>query len=145
MAATLAVFSCALVSMALWVRPRLIGPLTTTAAFNPFGNYGMLTQQNGYMSLMPAANVPGAWVLSSQVVSASGHVFHGPAPKACVNPSSTALACQSALGRLHLRQLVTYQPASLFWAFQWYETAIFLALGLALAAVCFWWLRRRLS
>jgi hypothetical protein len=142
MAATLAVFTGALVAMSLWIAPHLIPPLSATSAFNPLGNYGMLLEQNGYMRLMPGANRPGAWVLSSQVVTASGHVFTGPAPQAC--RSGTAQACDAGLGRLHLRQLVTYQPASRFWAFQCYETAIFLALALALACVCLWWVRRRL-
>jgi hypothetical protein len=70
-------------------------------------------------------------------------VFTGPAPQAC--RSGTAQACEAALGRIHLRQLVIYQPATRFWDFQWYETAIFLALALALAWVCFWWIRRRVS
>jgi hypothetical protein len=143
MAATLAVFTGALITMSLWLAPHLIPPRSATSAFNPFGNYGMLLQQNGYMRLMPAVNLPGAWVLSSQVVSASGHVFTGPAPQAC--RSGTAQACEAALGRIHLRQLVIYQPATRFWDFQWYETAIFLALALALAWVCFWWIRRRVS
>jgi MYXO-CTERM domain-containing protein len=38
---------------------------------------------------------------------------------------------------------VTYQPASRYWTFQGYETAIFLAL--ALAGICFWRIRRRLA
>jgi hypothetical protein len=41
--------------------------------------------------------------------------------------------------------VLTYQPASRYWAFQWYETAIFLALALALAGFSFWWVRRRLT
>ena len=32
---------------------------------------------------------------------------------------------------------MTYQPANRYWAFQWYETAIYLALALFLAALCF--------
>jgi ABC-type transport system involved in multi-copper enzyme maturation permease subunit len=144
MAVTFAVFTGALITMSLWVRQHLISPLSVTSAFNASGNYGMMIN-NGYVRLTPAANMPGAWVLSSQVISTSGHVFTGPAPAACLSNSATFNACQSALGKLHLRQLVIYQPASRFWAFQWFETAIFLALALALAGVCFWWVRRRLS
>ena len=40
---------------------------------------------------------------------------------------------------------VTYQPASRYWAFQWYETLVFLGLAGLLAGLCFWWIRRRLS
>jgi hypothetical protein len=40
---------------------------------------------------------------------------------------------------------VTYQPSSRFWAFQAYESAIFLALAGLLAGFCFWRWRHRLS
>ncbi|MGH3150375.1 MAG: hypothetical protein ACRDOB_06565 [Streptosporangiaceae bacterium] len=40
---------------------------------------------------------------------------------------------------------MTYQPASRYWAFQWYETAIFFGLAIILAGVCFWQIRRRRS
>ncbi len=44
-----------------------------------------------------------------------------------------------------LREMLTIQPASRYWAFQGIETGIFLALAAALAVACFWWLRRRIS
>ena len=54
---------------------------------------------------------------------------------------------QNCLTKLTARfhEMVTYQPADRYWAFQWYETAIFLALALILVAFCFWWLRRSTS
>jgi hypothetical protein len=42
-------------------------------------------------------------------------------------------------------EVVTYQPASRFWAFQGMETALFVVLAALLAGLCFWWVRRRLS
>jgi hypothetical protein len=93
------------------------------------------------MTVSAKVNEPGAWILSNQAITPAGHVFTGPVPPACNTASFHA--CQVALGRLHLRQVVTYQPASRFWALQWYETAIFLALALALAGYCFWRIRRR--
>ena len=51
--------------------------------------------------------------------------------------------CNTFLATQHLRRQISYQPASRFWAFQAYETAIFLALALALAGFCVWWIRRR--
>ena len=42
-------------------------------------------------------------------------------------------------------QAVTYQPASRYWMFQWYETAIYVGAALAVLAFCFWWLRHRSS
>ena len=32
---------------------------------------------------------------------------------------------------------MTYQPASRYWTFQWYETAIYVAVALALVGFCF--------
>lgn len=34
--------------------------------------------------------------------------------------------------------IVTYQPPSRFWPFQWAETGIFLAAALALGALSYW-------
>jgi hypothetical protein len=143
MAATLAVFTAALVTMSLWVRPHLITPLHATSALNPANIDEMFIGNNGQMAVTGAVNMPGAWVLSNQSINTSGHVFTGPAPQVCVSQTGSFRACQASLGRLHLRQLVTYQPASRYWAFQGYETAIFLALALVLAGFCFWWIRRR--
>ena len=42
-----------------------------------------------------------------------------------------------------IRETITYQPASRYWAFQRTETAIYLALALALAGYCFRQLNRR--
>jgi hypothetical protein len=39
----------------------------------------------------------------------------------------------------HATSAIAYQPASRYWALQWYETTIFLAL--ALAGFCIWWIR----
>jgi hypothetical protein len=92
-----------------------------------------------------AVNLPGAWILSTQDIGAAGHPYAGPAPQACNSLTASQQACNTAIGRLHLQQLVSYQPASRYWPLQWYETAIFLAAALALAGFCVWWIRRRLS
>jgi hypothetical protein len=141
MAATLAIFIGVLITVSLWVRPHLITPLRVTSALNPANIDQLFTGQNGQMSVTGAVNLPGAWVLSNQSIDASGHVFTGPATQACTTGS--VQACNAYIGRLHLRQLITYEPASRYWSVQWYETAIFLALAIALAGVCFWWIRRR--
>jgi hypothetical protein len=39
---------------------------------------------------------------------------------------------------------VVYQPANRFWALQWAETALYLALSGVLVGMSLWWLRRRL-
>ena len=143
MAATLAVFTGTMVTMAVWIRPHLITPLHAVSAFTAANLDQMSTgpAPGSPMTVTDAVNLPGAWVLSNQTITPSGHVFTGPAPRICF--SGTGQACINYVGRLHLRQLVTYQPASRYWTFQGYETAIFLALALALAGFCFWWIRRR--
>ena len=52
-------------------------------------------------------------------------------------------AFQTCVDKLHIREVVTYQPANRFWLFQWEETAFFLAVALLLAGFCFWWVRRQ--
>lgn len=61
-----------------------------------------------------------------------------------MNGSSNAMqACLAWIGRLHLRQVVAYEPASRFWEFQWTETAIFVAAAVVLAGFCAWRIRAR--
>ena len=52
--------------------------------------------------------------------------------------------CVAKVGATY-HELVTYQPANRYWAFQWYELAIFLAAALILVGFCLWWILRRLS
>ncbi|WIG57887.1 MAG: hypothetical protein OJF49_000632 [Ktedonobacterales bacterium] len=58
-------------------------------------------------------------------------------PTTAGNPTS---ACVHAHGWLYT---VTWQPDSRFWAYQGIESAIYLALALAVLAVAIWWVRRR--
>ncbi len=100
----------------------------------------MTLAANGSVALFAGVDLPGAWVITNQVLTDSGRPFTGPLPAACRNKSWQA--CQAALGRMHLRQLVVFQPGSRYWDFQWLEAGIFLALALALAGLCFWLIRR---
>jgi hypothetical protein len=45
----------------------------------------------------------------------------------------------------NFHQLLTYQPASRFWTFQWIEGGIYLVVSVALCAFSYWWLRRRVA
>ncbi len=89
---------------------------------------------------------PGAWVLSTYVTTMSGSTNLGSVPAAC-QPLGNAgpKACFSALAASDLKQVVTYQPASRYWSFQWLEFGIFLTVAILLAWACFWFIRRRLS
>ncbi len=144
MAVTLAVFAAVQIMMPLWVRPHLMPPLHVTSALNP-ANIDMSTTNNSgsYMAVTAAVNLPGAWVIANQTVRPAGQVFTGPAPAACMSATTSMTACEGALGRLGLRQYVTYQPASRYWAFQAYEAAIFVVLAAGLGACCTVLIRRR--
>jgi ABC-type transport system involved in multi-copper enzyme maturation permease subunit len=141
MAVTLAVFAAIQVVMPNAVRPHLIAPRHITVALSSAAIDELSVRQNGHITVVGAVNIPGAWILSNQTITAAGRAYTGPAPQSCQTPNFQA--CQASLARLHLRHTVTYQPASRYWAFQWYETAIFLAAALVLAGFCVWWIRRR--
>jgi hypothetical protein len=141
MAATLAAFGGIQVAWPLFVRPHLLTPLSSIAPIVPSEINTLLVDPSHHMFVQGMVNKPGAWVLSNQTVDAAGHPFTGPATQACITGSPQA--CNASLGKLHLRQLITFQPASRYWAFQWYETAIFMALALLLVAYCYWRVSRR--
>jgi ABC-type transport system involved in multi-copper enzyme maturation permease subunit len=141
MAVTLAVFTAIQVIMPVWVRPHLMTPLQSASALNPASIDTLMLGNNNALTVIAAVNQPGAWVISNQTIDPAGHVFTGPATTACQTGSPQA--CYSWLAGQHLRQFVTYQPASRFWDFQWYETGIFLVMTLALAAFCAWRISRR--
>jgi ABC-type transport system involved in multi-copper enzyme maturation permease subunit len=151
-AITLAIFTAVQVAVALWVRPHLLSPVRTVSPLNlsAISAVGSSFPENS-LGVGATVNIPGAWVYSNQVTTTGGSTSLGLAPQACTSgstkvlPSGQTSACNAALARLHLRQVVIYQPASRYWAFQWSETAIYLLLALLLAGFCTWWISRRLS
>ncbi len=65
--------------------------------------------------------------------------------RAVAPPVQNAIGqCFSTLSAKY-REVVTYQPANRFWTFQTIETALFVVLAVALAGVCAWWIRHRVS
>ena len=115
-------------------------------------------------------DIPNAWAISSAVVNKAGQAPTATFMKsACPSLVNGVQAGPSAgVATRHVRvagngpgpqafqdcvtkvaakyhELVTYQPASRFWAFQGLETALFVVLALLLTGLCFWWVRHRLS
>ena len=143
MAVTLAIFAAAQVVMPLWIRPHLMPPVRTVVSGPTFFESAGLSVGTLTASTVPGQ--PGAWILSSAAINAAGRpVSTIPAP--CLSPSvgksasPNAGACMASRG---IREAISYQPAGRYWAFQWIETGIFLALALALTGFCFWRLGRR--
>jgi ABC-type transport system involved in multi-copper enzyme maturation permease subunit len=154
MAVTLAVFTAVQFAMRP-LRQYLITPLRAVTPIMGVNSIYAGAQAGGGGSLVPAgpAGIPGAWVYSAQTINAAGHVIgavplspSGPVSvQNCGGQAGETSTCFTALAQHGFRQLLTYQPGGRFWAFQWYETAIFLALALAVTGFCFWWIRRRLG
>jgi hypothetical protein len=162
MAITLAVFVALQIATPQLIRPHLVPPTRSIVEITTSNLDDFRLRQDGRVQVSTYAADPGARVLSSRTVDASGHAVDtipvstssgpcAPPERAPVvaptskRPGDELSPCLAELTRLGYRQQVTYQPASRFWALQWYETGIYTGLALGLAGFCFWWLRRRLS
>ena len=118
----------------MWLRLHFVTPLTMyyklTASPSLKGSYLPVSQ--GIVGPDSQPPVGGPYVFNGVPIQAVCQT-------AAQHPASIA-PCMAAHG---YRGYLTYQPASRFWAFQWYETAIFLALALVLTWFCFWRVSRR--
>jgi ABC-type transport system involved in multi-copper enzyme maturation permease subunit len=161
MFATLVAFVGARLAVTYWVRPHLMAPVKTAIPLHVI--FGTSLEQNSATGLVffEPVNIPNAWIYSNEVANNSGHApsarflesaCHSllSAPSGGVqsntptpNPNSGFPECFARVAA-KFHQVVIYQPASRYWAFQWYETAIFVGLAVILAGFCFWWVRRRL-
>jgi hypothetical protein len=141
MAIVLAVFAAVQVLVPGSVRAHLSAPLVSVLPATQGTIQGLQINGN-QIKVFTGFSTPGAWVLSNDVITRDGQGFGGPAPVACTTNAPFS-ACARALSRLHLRQRVIYQPANRYWAFQWFEMAIYLVVALALAGFCFWRVRLR--
>ena len=169
MATTLVGFIVARFAVAYWIRPHFMTPVTKSFAIDPNGALGFSASPGGSLQFMAGPpNVPNALVVSNSVVNNAGQSPSSAfLQKACPNlpgpngpppgvGGGQAHAAVSANGQQAFQQcittistkyhqVVTYQPANRFWAFQTYETLLFVVASAALAGVCVWWVRRRLS
>jgi hypothetical protein len=140
MAVTLAIFAAIQIAMPLGIRPHLFPPAHANVSIaEQFSGQQSETPGGGFtltLSFIPSQ--PGAWILSSRAVNAAGQPV-SVMPAACLHQNDP-VPCLVSHG---IRVAVTYQPTSRYWAMQWTETAIYLALALALTGFCFWRVSRR--
>jgi hypothetical protein len=124
----------------LWIRERLISPLTKEIPLNsdPVGQAGPVFNKG--------LNT-GDWVLSSFWRTSTGERINGSQLERLCPPSS--MTSRDSLPRCieqhGITQFVTYHPDSRYWSFQLIETGIFLAVGLALIGFAAWWVMRRVE
>jgi hypothetical protein len=168
MAVTLVGFIVARVVVAEWIRPHFMSPVTQAVRLSPNSGWG-INESSGVLSVSAnPPDLPNALVVSANVVNKAGQ---SPSTsylqRACPNlPGLNGPAAVQGAGRghatvapggqqafqqcidtvsAHFHQVVVYQPANRFWAFQTYETLLFVVLSAALAGFCVWWVRRRLN
>jgi hypothetical protein len=120
LATTLGVLVAVRAVIGLYLRPHYLAPVRALAP--------LVTNVSG----APA----NAWLLTKDVVDASGHVVDTTAsgfpPAACAG--NDLVSCLTGLG---YRRLVTFQPDSRYWTFQAVETGLFLALAALLAVLAY--------
>lgn len=158
-----------------WIRPHLMAPVRKSLPFvwGPGAGIAKGTSSAGFFVIPSDPNLPNAWIYSNVMADQAGHAptskfLQSTCPALTVGlpgtgtnvgsgvATSTAApspggptsqqvhACVSAIAA-KFHQVVTYQPADRYWAFQGIETAIFVAFALLLACLCFWWVRRGFS
>lgn len=159
MAVTLVVFAAVQILVPLAIRPHFMAPeradvaLSSLAMTQPGQEAGapsngwngsqiQLSGSGDNAHLTVGVFRPGDWVVSdpAPALNAAGKEVRG--SEGCAEARVDPLDC-FAKSDLHMK--VEYQPADRYWAFQWIETGIFLALSGLLAGFCSWWLRRRLA
>jgi ABC-type transport system involved in multi-copper enzyme maturation permease subunit len=158
-AVTLAAVAAVQILMPLTLRPQLVAPVQTDLTITATNLRGIM--MNGpdpttaqVVRINVTAGGPGDWMLSNRTINAAGQIV-GDLPNwvaDCVprrpgmkDTAQSSQACLTQLADEGYRQRVINQPASHFWALQWRETGILLALALLLTGFCFWRIRRDLS
>jgi hypothetical protein len=134
----------------LWpgvVRSHLIAPQRAVATVTAKAVGDALMTHGGEMLMLTSgpglpAGLSGAWIVANKTITPAGAVFVLPAGTVCQSSSLGAQKCDNWIAGQHLRQVVSYLPASTFWPLQWYETTILLVLAAGLGGLCIWRLRR---
>jgi hypothetical protein len=125
----------------LWVRPALLTPDHLVMRIIN-GNFDIA--RNG--TILPDVPEPGAWVIQEQLTDNAGHLATMPAwaPDCFTGHGIGTKACTARMHSMY-KVAITYQPAGRFWTLQLWELGIYLALAVALAAFCAYWIHARLS
>ena len=108
---------------------RVIGENGT---IGPNGNLGFHIASNGQAAIQGAGMCRGVKILNVPLPGSAGFAKVQAEFHACI-------------ASLHVRELLTYQPANRYWPFQLYESGIFVGVALALSCFCVWWIRNRLA
>jgi hypothetical protein len=159
MATTLVAFVGLRLALTFGVRPNLEAPAHASMSVAVGQNMGFLASPTAITPFVTNPKIANAWIRSASVVDKAGHapgkttlqrltahlcpsLLAGPNGQHQPAPGAFNACIQKLAGVYHV--VVSYQPASRFWAFQAYELVICLALAAILLGTGFWWLNRRL-
>jgi ABC-type transport system involved in multi-copper enzyme maturation permease subunit len=163
MATTLVAFVAVRIPFAHFIRPRLMTPLTKVTTFKHAQNIGFERTPTGMSFVVGDANQPNALLVSNSIVGNHGgaltsnwlktncHALFNFEPNPAKNgPTSTGIkpsAFSDCMNKISasFHQVLSYQPASRFWTFQWIEMSIYIALALLLGAFSYWWVKHRMA
>jgi hypothetical protein len=145
MAVTLVLVVAAQIAAPFVLREHLTTPVSVTRALpGDEVDHLMIHNSDTITVYGPDPEVP-AWVIRNDTLTASGRVFTGPADMTACGPSADRRECPRWLDSQHLRQRLSYIPDNRFWTLQWRELGVLVAISLALAGFCGWWIRRRVN
>jgi ABC-type transport system involved in multi-copper enzyme maturation permease subunit len=166
MATTLVVFVAARITFAQKIRPYLLSPLKQVSRLTRQSGYGFEQTPNGLHFIVSPGNLANTLLFNSVVVGKHGaHVTSQWLQTHCPNivPPGPSVPGHSSVGlkvkgpapkafsecvdkiAANFHQVLTFQPASRFWPFQWIEASLFFAVGVVLCGFTYWWLRRRVN
>ncbi|GAA1589405.1 transporter [Actinomadura kijaniata] len=156
MAVTLAGFLVFQFLFPNFVRPGLMPPERTTLpmtaqAINQARSLGSIGG-GAVVGGVRIPDAPDAWISDlGPLRTADGRNLDERRFNACLDSPPRAGATGTfgdtavCLGKLRLHVAVAYHPADRYWAFQWAETAVYLALSGLLVAFGLWRVRRRVT
>jgi hypothetical protein len=126
LAATVGIFAAVRIVVSVYLRPHYMKAVTNTLEAG-----------------VPWRPASGSWMLSRNIVDASGHAVTGPlkVPAECV--AAPRAGVQSCLDGLGFHDVVKYHPASQYWTFQWMEAGLYLGLGAGLVILALIYTLRR--
>ena len=145
-----------------WLRPLLTAARVLSLPLDPdttgYGSGGNILFGLPAGTLQPTApDLPNAWIQSVGIVDAAkrplteqvlkatcptvGQEGRGPAGPVPEAAQQQLHDCVVKIGAGY-HEVVTYQPGERYWAFQWWELALFIGLSLLVGGYAFYRLRR---
>jgi hypothetical protein len=120
-----------------WLRPKFISPISSIWLNGPapFGPRDWVIQGGTGSTSYVYVDLAGDHITLAQAQALCGQV----------TDAASKNSWSSCLQARHLGELIQYQPADRFWAFQAIETALIAGMALAFLAISVWWLRKRMT